>query len=101
MEHNKCPRSQVPWGGKYAARLTKMLKDHPGWDKPFLESCIRNYFKSDQNLAADPFDWMFTSRFVSLRNNSVDRYWRPLGADHYDESEDLEQQRKMLAGEDF
>lgn len=77
-ESNHCPLAEVPWTGREAKQLSRILADAPNYSVDVFLTCIRNRFLSDVNKADHPRLWMLNGRLSSYRNGPVDAYGKPM-----------------------
>jgi hypothetical protein len=71
------------WGVKEAGCLANFLKSHD-WPVEKIFDCIRNRFKSEENLAQEPARWI--PRLGDFAGGPLDKFGKPRAAGSYQQS---------------
>lgn len=64
-----------PWGQIEGNLLKLFLLSHSDWNEEKIFECIRNRFKSEENLALEPRRWM--SRIGDYAGGPLDKFGKP------------------------
>lgn len=64
-----------PWGIIEGKQLKQFLKDHSDWDQETIFNCIRNRWRSGENLAQEPRRWI--PRLGDFASGPLNEFGKP------------------------